>query len=132
MSIELNQLSLDELHELSKRLEKELKAKQALEQKANSREERDRRRAVMKQVRELINAHNLTIDELQATRAKRAAKGEGRRAASKSPPKYRNPEDSAQTWTGKGRKPGWLLSAIQQGNSMEGMIIPSNEAPAAA
>jgi len=127
MSIELNQLSLDELQELSKRLDRELKTKQVLEQKANSREERDRRRAVMKQVRELISTHSLTIEELQATRAKRAAKGEGRRSASKSPPKYRNPQDPSQTWTGKGRKPGWLLNAIQQGNSMDGMIIPSGQ-----
>ena len=132
MSIELNQLSLDQLQELSKRLDKELKTKQVLEQKASTREERDRRRSVMKQVRELIAAHSLTMDELLATRAKRAAKGEGRKSVSKSPPKYRNPDDHTQTWTGKGRKPGWLLSALQRGDSLDGMIIPANEMPAEA
>ncbi|CAK0744546.1 DNA-binding protein H-NS [Gammaproteobacteria bacterium] len=132
MSIELNELSLDQLQELSKRLDKELKTKQVQEQKASHREERDRRRAVMKQVRELISAHNLSMDELAATRAKRAAKGEGRKSVSKSPPKYRNPDNHAQTWTGKGRKPGWLLSAVQRGDSLEGMIIPANEMPTEA
>jgi len=24
------------------------------------------------------------------------------------PPKYRNPADATQTWTGRGRKPGWI------------------------
>ncbi|CAK0762549.1 DNA-binding protein H-NS [Gammaproteobacteria bacterium] len=123
MSIELNQLTLDELQELSKRLDKELKTKQVLEQKASNREERERRRAVMKQVRELISAHNLTMDELLATKVKRAAKGEGRKNASKSPPKYRNPDDHAQTWTGKGRKPGWVLAAVQRGDNLEEMLI---------
>jgi len=132
MSIELNELSIDELQELGKRLERELKTKQVLEQKASHREERDRRRAVMKQVRELIGAHNLSMDELLVNRAKRAAKGEGRKSVSKSPPKYRNSDDHTQTWTGKGRKPGWLLSAIQRGDSLDGMIIPANEMPGAS
>jgi DNA-binding protein H-NS len=132
MSIELNQLSLDELQELSKRLDKELKTKQVLEQKASNREERDRRRAVIKQVKELISAHNIPVDELLTTRAKRAAKGEGRKSASKSPPRYRNPGDPTQTWTGKGRKPGWLLEALQRGDSLEGMIIPGSDVPASA
>ncbi|CAK0757780.1 DNA-binding protein H-NS [Gammaproteobacteria bacterium] len=132
MSIELNELSIDELQELGKRLDRELKSKQVQEQKASYREERDRRRAVMKQVRELISAHSLSMDELLANRAKRAAKGEGRKNVSKSPPKYRNPDDHTQTWTGKGRKPGWLLGALQRGDALEGMLIPANEMPGAA
>jgi len=126
-SVELSQLSLDELQDLSKRLEKELKTKQILEKKANNREDRERRRAVMKQVRELISAHNFKMDELLTPRPKRAARGEGRRAMSKSPAKYRNPENPQQTWTGKGRKPGWLLTAIQKGTPLDAMIIVAPE-----
>lgn len=134
-SVELSQLSLDQLQDLSKRLEKELKTKQVLEKKASNREERERRRAVIKQVRELISAHNFKMEELLTPRPKRAARGEGRRAASKSPAKYRNPANPQQTWTGKGRKPGWMLNAIENGVSLEAMIIAvpeeAKEAPAA-
>jgi DNA-binding protein H-NS len=33
--------------------------------------------------------------------------------------KYRNPKDSSQTWTGRGRKPNWLVDAIKKGAKIE-------------
>jgi DNA-binding protein H-NS len=33
--------------------------------------------------------------------------------------KYRNPEDPSQTWTGRGRKPNWLVEALNQGAKLE-------------
>ncbi|MDS4040030.1 MAG: H-NS histone family protein [Candidatus Competibacter sp.] len=35
----------------------------------------------------------------------------GRRRKSVGIPKYRNPENPEQTWTGRGKKPGWLKLA---------------------
>ncbi len=29
--------------------------------------------------------------------------------------KYRNPKDPTQTWTGRGRKPNWLVDALGKG-----------------
>ena len=40
-----------------------------------------------------------------------------------SPPKYRNPENSAQTWTGRGRKPGWFVEALAGGATPEDLEI---------
>lgn len=40
-----------------------------------------------------------------------------------SPAKYRNPNDSAQTWTGKGRKPKWFTDALGAGVNPEDMEI---------
>ena len=40
-----------------------------------------------------------------------------------SPPKYRNPEDPTQTWTGRGRKPGWFNDALANGAAPEDMEI---------
>ena len=37
--------------------------------------------------------------------------------------KYRNPEDSNQTWTGKGRQPGWFRAAIEGGTDPGTMEI---------
>jgi DNA-binding protein H-NS len=33
--------------------------------------------------------------------------------------KYRNPKDASQTWTGRGRKPNWLVDAIKKGAKIE-------------
>ncbi|MFN3593197.1 MAG: H-NS family nucleoid-associated regulatory protein [Thiobacillaceae bacterium] len=36
--------------------------------------------------------------------------------------KYRNPA-TGETWTGKGRKPGWLVQALAQGKSLADFAI---------
>ena len=33
--------------------------------------------------------------------------------------KYRNPEDPMQTWTGKGRKPNWMVAKLDKGASLD-------------
>ena len=33
--------------------------------------------------------------------------------------KYRNTENSQETWTGRGRKPTWLVEALNAGKSLE-------------
>ena len=38
-------------------------------------------------------------------------------------PKYANPENPAQTWTGKGRRPDWFVGAVEAGKSPEDMAI---------
>ncbi|MEJ6403448.1 H-NS histone family protein [Yoonia sp. 2307UL14-13] len=40
-------------------------------------------------------------------------------------PKYRNPDDNDQTWTGKGRQPDWFKKALAAGKTPEAMEIPS-------
>jgi DNA-binding protein H-NS len=37
--------------------------------------------------------------------------------------KYRNPADESQTWTGKGRKPGWLVEAIASDKTLEEFAV---------
>ena len=37
--------------------------------------------------------------------------------------KYRNPNNSDETWTGRGRKPTWLVAAIDQGKSLNDFYI---------
>jgi len=37
--------------------------------------------------------------------------------------KYRNPKDSSQTWTGRGRKPNWLVDAVKKGAKIESFEI---------
>jgi DNA-binding protein H-NS len=38
-------------------------------------------------------------------------------------PKYRNPENPAETWAGRGLKPRWLTAAIKAGKKIEDFAI---------
>ncbi|WP_130472293.1 H-NS family nucleoid-associated regulatory protein [Candidatus Magnetaquicoccus inordinatus] len=38
-------------------------------------------------------------------------------------PKYRDPVDASRTWTGKGRKPGWVISHLDAGGQLEELEI---------
>src|SRR5277367_6082928 len=46
-------------------------------------------------------------------------------------PKYRNPENPAETWAGRGLKPRWLTAAIKSGKKVEDFLI-AGSAPAKA
>ena len=38
-------------------------------------------------------------------------------------PKYRNPENPAETWAGRGLKPRWLVAAVKSGKKPEDFLI---------
>jgi DNA-binding protein H-NS len=37
--------------------------------------------------------------------------------------KYRHPEDSALTWSGRGRKPRWVVEFLAKGGKIESLAI---------
>jgi DNA-binding protein H-NS len=47
-------------------------------------------------------------------------------------PKYRNPEDPAETWAGRGLKPRWLTAAIKGGKKLEDFAIAPGTAASKA
>jgi DNA-binding protein H-NS len=63
----------------------------------------------------LLEGSDFTIAELYGFKSK------GRRG--KSAAKYANPDDPSQTWTGRGRKPNWLLVKLKKGASQEDFAI---------
>jgi DNA-binding protein H-NS len=38
-------------------------------------------------------------------------------------PKYRNPENPAETWAGRGLRPRWLVAAMKGGKKLEDFAI---------
>lgn len=42
---------------------------------------------------------------------------------SKVAPKYRNPKDKSQTWSGRGLKPKWLVALLKQGRKLENFAV---------
>jgi DNA-binding protein H-NS len=105
MTVDVNKMSKDELKALIKSAEKAL---QSLE---------TRRLAEAKKAAEsAAKEYGFSLDELLGSGPK-AKKG------SKGTPKYRNPADPDQTWTGKGRKPNWVNDALSAGQNMEDLKI---------
>lgn len=49
----------------------------------------------------------------------------GKRGGKRGPAmvKYRNPKDPSQTWTGRGRKPNWLVDAVKRGAKIESFAV---------
>jgi DNA-binding protein H-NS len=41
-----------------------------------------------------------------------------KRNAPKGPPKYHNPDNHDEAWTGKGRRPLWLKAALEKGSDL--------------
>lgn len=39
-------------------------------------------------------------------------------------PRYRNRENRAETWAGRGLKPRWLAAAIKSGKKLDDFLIP--------
>ncbi|WP_226779333.1 H-NS family nucleoid-associated regulatory protein [Oceaniglobus trochenteri] len=61
--------------------------------------------------------HGYSLDELLGNEKK------SRKAGQKNPPKYRNPADPVQTWTGRGRQPAWIKEALAAGKPLEDFEI---------
>lgn len=44
-------------------------------------------------------------------------------------PKYQNPLEPSQTWSGRGKQPRWLVHALQSGKSIDEFRISSGKMP---
>ncbi len=70
---------------------------------------------------EIAESLGLTVAEPKKRRA-RAEKGAVEKKGA-GVPKYRNSVDPALTWTGKGRKPGWVQLYLENGGDLESLLI---------
>ena len=68
------------------------------------------------QINALAASMGMTVEEILARQKKP-------RVSVKGVPKYRNPDDPSQTWTGKGQRPGWFVEAQERGITREDMLI---------
>jgi DNA-binding protein H-NS len=42
-------------------------------------------------------------------------------------PKYRNPKEPSETWSGRGKQPRWLAAALKTGHAIEEFVISNTE-----
>lgn len=64
-----------------------------------------------------------TVTEKAETKAKPKARKANGNGKHKGKPKYRNPMNPDQTWTGKGKRPFWVNEHIHAGRPIEELKI---------
>lgn len=63
---------------------------------------KDEINGAIQKIKDLMQLHGVTVDDLSSGTRSKAAKAKGTVA-----PQFKNPE-SGETWTGRGRSPRWL------------------------
>lgn len=86
-------------------------------------------RTVREEIDALLKGAGLTINDVYPTRgSKKTASKKGTGSVA---PKYRNPSNASETWSGRGRKPVWFAEALKKrGVTAESLLIDG--APKAA
>ncbi len=101
-SINVDKLSLKELVDLQNRVERAISSA------------KDRERADVKQkIATLAENAGFSMGELFG------ARGRGKAVAAK----YVNPDNRSETWTGRGRKPNWLVAKLGKGAKMDDFAV---------
>lgn len=121
MSIDINTLSPKELDSLINQAKK----------RKTTLNKRKPIAAVRKKLSQQAKNEGYTIAELFGTGgAARAPRAPGKTAAKKTrkplgkvAPKYRNPSNPAETWSGRGKQPRWLAAYTGSGRSVDEFLI---------
>ncbi|HYE38000.1 H-NS histone family protein [Methylocaldum sp.] len=87
-------------------------------QKALKEKKENKRKEVMTKIKELAASIGVNVDITEGTKA-------SGRKGSKVPIKYQNPNNLSQKWTGRGMKPKWLQTLIEQGHRLEDFEVKS-------
>jgi len=86
--------------------------------------------SVKQKIEHLLSQSGLSLDDIYPSRGKKGAGKKGKTGTVA--PKYRNPDDASQTWTGRGRQPLWFAQAIKRrGVTVESLLIDGAAKPAA-
>lgn len=106
MAVDISKLNQKQLNELIN--------------KAESRKKEIRQEKVSKlrdKINDMINAEGYTFEDVFGPRRKT------RRSTGKVPPKYFNPVNPTDTWSGRGKRPRWFNEAIKSGKKPEDLLI---------
>lgn len=107
MSTDIESLDINALQELTK------KATALIEKK-----QQEKIQDTYNQIIMLAEEVGMSIEEL-------IAYGQDHQVAAKRTvaPRYRHPDDVSQTWTGRGKKPRWVVEALEQGKTLDDLSI---------
>jgi DNA-binding protein H-NS len=72
-----------------------------------------RRDEALREMQAVAEKHGVSFKDL--------VRGDSSRSANR--PKYRSPENSELTWTGRGRQPSWFKEAVESGRRPDELLI---------
>lgn len=127
----------------------ELKKLQSAVDREIAKRQQQSKGAVLREVEKLVRGAGLSVAELLGTGTADAPKRRGRKpkvteaadangaatpAKRKGRAKFANPDDPSKKWTGKGRKPQWLIDHLANGKTLDDLRIgkkaqPDEQAP---
>jgi DNA-binding protein H-NS len=100
-SINIDKMTLKELVELEGKVQRAIAGA------------RDREKSNLKEkMAEMAKSHGFSVTDLFGGGRGSKAGGKGK---SVGVAKYANPENKSDTWTGRGRKPNWLVDRLKKG-----------------
>jgi DNA-binding protein H-NS len=110
-----SKLSNDALNDYKTEIDQLLKARKI---------EAEKKSKLLKKVKLLVESEGISLDtffsEAPRTKTKKTAP---KKSVRKVDPKYANPKDNAQTWTGRGRKPLWVAAYLKKGGKIEDLAL---------
>lgn len=106
--MEVSGLSLEELRKVEKQVKDAIQARYEQEKED-----------LKRQIRELAKRAGTTVEELFGTSKGGSRSSKGGKVA----PRYRDPADANNTWTGRGRMPSWLQTKVDKGAKKEDFLI---------
>ncbi|HEX7338347.1 MAG TPA: H-NS histone family protein [Rhodanobacteraceae bacterium] len=106
MAVDISTLNAKQLNELIAKAE---------ERKKSIRQEKVAK--LREKINDLIKSEGYTFEDVFGGRRK------GHRAGGKVPPKYRNPSNAEETWSGRGKRPRWFNAALKAGRKEADLLI---------
>lgn len=101
---DLSKYNLSELKGLQQDIEREIK----------NRGQEEVRKA-REQILSIAQSVGLPIEQLISSAGRKPNSGKGSTVRAQ----YRNPDNSEQTWSGRGRQPKWVVEALRKGKTLD-------------
>ncbi len=111
---ELKRLGVAQLNALKAEIQKEL----ARRKRQDTKEEK-----LLARFRKMAEKEGISLDRLLAAKTTKKTPVKKTRRGGKVAPKYRNPANKSETWSGRGRKPAWVRAILDQGGKLEDIAI---------
>ncbi len=83
----------------------------------------DKKNKLLKKMKSMAESEGISLDTLLADAPRKAKKVAAKKTGRKVKPKYINPKDVSQTWTGRGRKPLWVAAHLKKSGKITDLEI---------
>lgn len=103
-NVDISKLSADQLADLQKQIETQMLRARA-----------DQKKQGLEKIKAIMDEYELSWDDLPGGRGGSKSPTAGRKVA----PRYMNPNNPDDTWSGRGRKPRWLVAHLEAGGNIE-------------